>query len=133
MEKEVSEGDSSRVYNEQVGRVVDEINKNPMSLEPAAAAGGVQIQTIAPFARGAGSGIAANNAVVQAAFSEALTQDGTVSDPIEIGPNQTVFIRVTSHTPSSTTGTEKPAASSGLRGKPASCSALVAYSSSMTT
>ena len=37
MEKEVSEGDSSRVYNEQVGRVVDEINKNPMSLEPAAA------------------------------------------------------------------------------------------------
>ena len=99
MEKEVSEGDSSRVYNEQVGRVVDEINKNPMSLEPAAAAGGVQIQTIAPFAQGAGSGIAANNAVVQAAFSEALTQDGTVSDPIEIGPNQTVFIRVTSHTP----------------------------------
>ncbi|MFL6585734.1 MAG: SurA N-terminal domain-containing protein [Luteimonas sp.] len=99
MEKEVSEGDSSRVYNEQVGRVVDEINKNPMSLEPAAAAGGVQIQTVAPFARGAGSGIAANNAVVQAAFSEALTQDGTVSDPIEIGPNQTVFIRVTSHTP----------------------------------
>lgn len=99
MEKEVSEGDSSRVYNEQVGRVVDEINRNPMSLEPAAAAGGVQIQTIAPFARGAGSGIAANNAVVQAAFSDALTQDGTVSDPIEIAPNQTVFIRVTSHTP----------------------------------
>ncbi|MDR7192686.1 SurA N-terminal domain-containing protein [Luteimonas terrae] len=99
MEKEVREGDGSRAYNEQVGRVVDEINKSPMSLEPAAAAGGVQIQTIAPFARGAGSGIAANNAVVQAAFSEALTQDGTVSDPIEIGPNQTVFIRVTSHTP----------------------------------
>ncbi|MDR6992487.1 SurA N-terminal domain-containing protein [Luteimonas sp. 3794] len=99
MEKEVREGDSSRVYNEQVGRIVDEINKSPMSLEPAAAVGGVPIQTIAPFARGAGSGIAANNAVVQAAFSEALTQDGTVSDPIEIGPNQTVFIRVTSHTP----------------------------------
>nr|WP_255692688.1 SurA N-terminal domain-containing protein [Luteimonas sp. XNQY3] len=99
MEKEVREGDSSRAYNEQVGRVVDEINRNPMSLEPAAAAGGVQIQTIAPFVRGAGSGIAANNAVVQAAFSDALTQDGTVSDPIEIGPNQTVFIRVTSHTP----------------------------------
>jgi len=99
MEKEVREGDSSRGYNEQVGRVVDEINRNPMSLEPAAAAGGVRIQTIAPFARGAGSGIAANNAVVQAAFSDALTQDGTVSDPIEIGPNQTVFIRVTSHTP----------------------------------
>ena len=99
MEQEVRDSDGSRAYNEQVGRVVDEINRSPMSLEPAAAAGGVQIQTIGPFARGAGSGIAANNAVVQAAFSEALTQDGTVSDPIEIGPDHTVFIRVTSHTP----------------------------------
>lgn len=99
MEREVRDGDGSRAYNEQVGRVVDEINRSPMSLEPAAAAAGVQIQTLTPFARGAGSGIAANNAVVQAAFSEALTQDGTVSDPIEIAPNQTVFIRVTAHTP----------------------------------
>lgn len=99
MEQEVRDGDGSRAYNEQVGRVVDEINRAPMSLEPAAAAGGVRIQTIGPFARGAGSGIAANNAVVQAAFSEAMTQDGTVSDPIEIGPDHTVFIRVTSHTP----------------------------------
>ncbi|ATD67338.1 peptidylprolyl isomerase [Luteimonas chenhongjianii] len=99
MEQEVRDSDGSRAYSEQVGRVVDEINRSPMSLEPAAAAGGVQIQTIGPFARGAGSGIAANNAVVQAAFSDALTQDGTVSDPIEIGPDHTVFIRVTSHTP----------------------------------
>lgn len=99
MEAEVRDGDSSRAYSEQVGRVVDEINRSPMSLEPAAAAAGVRIQTLPAFARGAGSGIAANNAVVQAAFSEAMTQDGTVSDPIEIGPDQTVFIRVSSHTP----------------------------------
>ena len=99
MEREVRDNAGSQVYNEQVGRIVDEINRHPMSLEQAAAAAQTQVRTIAPFARGAGSGIAANPAVVQAAFSEALTQDGTVSDPIEIAPNHTVFIRVTSHTP----------------------------------
>jgi len=99
MEREVRDNEGSRGYNELVGRIVDEINRHPMSLEQAAAAGNLQVQTIAPFARGAGSGIAANSAVVQAAFSEALTQDGTVSDAIEVGPNHTVFIRVTSHTP----------------------------------
>ena len=31
--------------------------------------------------------------------SEALIQDGTVSDPIEIAPNHNVWIRVTEHTP----------------------------------
>lgn len=99
MEREVRDNAGSQVYNEQVGRIVDEINRHPMSLEQAAAAAQLPRRTIGPFARGAGSGIAANPAVVQAAFSEALTQDGTVSDPIEIAPNHTVFIRVTSHTP----------------------------------
>lgn len=99
MEREVRDNEGSRGYNELVGRIVDEINRHPMSLEQAAAVDQLPVQTIAPFARGAGSGIAANNAVVQAAFSDALSQDGTVSDPIELGPNHTVFIRVTSHTP----------------------------------
>jgi peptidyl-prolyl cis-trans isomerase D len=99
MEREVRDGEGARAYNEQIGRIVDEINRHPMSLEQAAAAGQLEVRTIAPFARGAGTGIAANRAVEQAAFSEALTQDGTVSDPIEIAPNHTVFIRVTAHTP----------------------------------
>ncbi|MEN4904819.1 SurA N-terminal domain-containing protein [Luteimonas sp. TWI1416] len=99
MEREVRDGEGARAYNEQIGRIVDEINRHPMSLEQAAAAGQVEVRTLAPFARGAGTGIAANRAVEQAAFSEALTQDGTVSDPIEIAPNHTVFIRVTAHTP----------------------------------
>jgi peptidyl-prolyl cis-trans isomerase D len=33
------------------------------------------------------------------AFSEALVQDGTASDPIELGPNHSVVIRVSAHTP----------------------------------
>jgi peptidyl-prolyl cis-trans isomerase D len=37
--------------------------------------------------------------VLRAAFSDSLVQDGTVSDPIEIGPKHAVFIRVLQHTP----------------------------------
>ena len=55
------------------------------------------VQTLGPFARGQ-PGIAANPAVQRAAFSDALIQDGTVSDPIEIGPEHSVLIRVTEHT-----------------------------------
>ena len=108
--REMQENEGTRRYNELVGSIVDEINKQPMSLEPAAKLAGRPVQTIAPFARGAGSGIAANNAVVQAAFSEALTQDGTVSDAIEVGPNRTVFIRVTSQTPERALPVEQVAA-----------------------
>ncbi len=97
--REMQDGAGTRAYNDLVGSIVDETNKHPMSLESAAALAKRPVQTIAPFARGAGSGIAANTALVQAAFSDALTQDGTVSDPIEIAPNHTVFIRVTNHTP----------------------------------
>ena len=37
--------------------------------------------------------------MLRAAFSDALVQDGTVSDPIEIGPMHSVLIRVLEHTP----------------------------------
>ena len=40
----------------------------------------------------------ANPAVLRAAFSDTLKEDGTVSDPIELGPNHNVMIRVTEHT-----------------------------------
>ena len=55
--------------------------------------------TRAVRARRTAPGIAANQAVLRAAFSDALIQDGTVSDPIEIGPGHSVVIRVTQHTP----------------------------------
>ena len=57
------------------------------------------MQKIGPFSRANASGIAANPAVLRSAFSEALVQDGTVSDPIEIAPNHTVLIRVVDHKP----------------------------------
>ena len=93
------ESDRDRGFNELIGKLVDEVYRNPSSLAPAARAAGLPVQTIGPFARGTQEGIAANAAVQRAAFSEALVQDGTVSDPIEVAPGHSVLIRVTEHAP----------------------------------
>jgi peptidyl-prolyl cis-trans isomerase D len=99
LEREQGDADRDRRFNEMTGKLVDQVLKNPTSLAPAARSVNLPVQTLGPFARGQGTGIAANQAVVRAAFSDSLVQDGTVSDPIEIGPGHSVLIRVTQHTP----------------------------------
>lgn len=97
--REQGDADGERAYNELAGRLVNEILKNPSALGPAAKSVGLPVQRVGPFSRTTASGIAANPAVLRAAFSDALVQDGTVSDPIEIGPKHSVVIRVLQHTP----------------------------------
>ena len=97
--RELSGSSRERAYSELVGRVVDQAYRDPNSLEPAAAVGDFEIRTAGPFARGGGEGIAAHPAVERAAFTESLIEDGTVSDPIEVGTNHSVLIRVIGHTP----------------------------------
>jgi peptidyl-prolyl cis-trans isomerase D len=99
LERDQGEVDRERRFNELTGKLVDQVLKNPTSLAPAARSVNLQVQKLGPFARGQGTGIAANQALVRAAFSESLIQDGTVSDPIEIGPGHSAVIRVTQHTP----------------------------------
>ncbi|TDK28720.1 peptidylprolyl isomerase [Luteimonas aestuarii] len=96
---EQAEADRERSFNEYVGGIIDEVYKNPTSLESAAELAGQRVRTVGPFARGEGTGIAAIPAVVRAAFSESLVQDGTVSDPIEVSPTRSVLVRVSQHTP----------------------------------
>jgi len=93
------QADTERAFNDLGGRLVDLVYKNPTVLESAAKEVGLPVQTLGPFTRATASGIAANPAVLRAAFSDALKEDGTVSDPIELGPNHNVMIRVTAHTP----------------------------------
>ena len=96
---EQAEADRERAFNDLTGKLVDQVYRNPTSLAAAAEAAQLPVLKTGPIARGQGSGIAANQAVQRAAFSESLIQDGTVSDPIEIGPNHSVLIRVVAHTP----------------------------------
>ena len=99
LEAEMQESEHERAFNEVTGKLVDAVYKNPTSLEPAARALGLQVQTTAAFTRNGGAGIAADQKVVRAAFSESMIQDGTASDPIELAPNRSVMIRVIEHEP----------------------------------
>lgn len=99
---EQADADRDRAFNDTSSRLVDLILKNPSSLAPAARALNLPVQKLGPFARQGATGIAANPAVQRAAFSDALIQDGTVSDAIELGENHSVFIRVSAHAPERT-------------------------------
>ena len=99
LERMLAESARERAYNELSGKLVDEVLKSPASLAPAARSANLPVQKLGPFARGQGTGIAANPAVLRAAFSEALIESRMVSDAIEIAPNHSVLIRVVEHTP----------------------------------
>jgi peptidyl-prolyl cis-trans isomerase D len=97
---EQADADRERMFNDLTGKLVDQVYRNPTSLGPAARAANLPVQRSGTLVRGANAGgIFANPAVQRAAFSEALVQDGTVSDPIEIGQNHSVLIRVVDHQP----------------------------------
>jgi len=99
LERELSQGSQEREFNDLIGKLVDEVLKSPTSLGPAAKAMGLTVQTTPAFTRAGGPGIAGDRKVLRAAFSETLIQDGTASDPIEIGPSKSVLIRVFDHEP----------------------------------
>ena len=96
---EQADADRERMYNDLSTKMVDLVNKNPTALDPAAKAAGLTVQTLGPFPRGGGPGIAGNKAVQRAAFADSAIQDGLVSDTIEIGPDHVVMLRVTNHVP----------------------------------
>lgn len=91
--------DMEKQYSDLSGKLVDQVYKNPTELASAAKALGLAVQTLGPFSRNGATGVAANPNVLRAAFSETLVQDGTVSDPIEIGSNHSVMLRVSAHAP----------------------------------
>ncbi|MGO3028368.1 SurA N-terminal domain-containing protein [Pseudomonas helleri] len=55
------------------------------------------VHTSAPFGRGGGEGIAANRAVVQAAFSTEVMDEGANSTALELDPETVVVLRVKEH------------------------------------
>ncbi|ADV27876.1 PpiC-type peptidyl-prolyl cis-trans isomerase [Pseudoxanthomonas suwonensis 11-1] len=97
--REQAQADRERAYSELLGRLTDLAYENPSSLEPAANELKLELRKLGPFSRDDMVGIAAAPEVKRAAFSEELVEDGTASDPIEIGPQHNVVIRVVEHQP----------------------------------
>jgi peptidyl-prolyl cis-trans isomerase D len=69
----------------------------PTTLADAAGAVGLEIKTTPLFSRSGGPGIAANPKVTQAAFSNEVLVEGYNSEPVEIGENHVVVLRVKDH------------------------------------
>ena len=95
--KQYLEGERERKYSDISGRLTDSIYQDPSSLEPAAKELGLKVEKAGLFARTGGEGIAANPAVVKAAFSNTVLTEGNASDPIELGPNHIVVIHLDQH------------------------------------
>ncbi|WP_376697161.1 SurA N-terminal domain-containing protein [Wenzhouxiangella sp. EGI_FJ10305] len=88
------------LYIELSERMVDLVYADDSSLEPLADELDLEIKETDWFSRsGAEDGIASNEEVAEAAFSDLVLLDEAVSDPIEIDRNHMVAVRVIEHEP----------------------------------
>ncbi len=88
-----------RRFSELAGKLTDQTYQNPSSLEPAAQALTLPIQTTGLFSRKGGEGLAANPKLVEAAFSDDVLTQGNNSRLLDLGSNHAVVIRVDKHVP----------------------------------
>jgi peptidyl-prolyl cis-trans isomerase D len=95
--KQYLDSERERVYSDVSGKLTDAVYQDPTSLTGAAKELNLPLQKTPLFTRAGGEGIAANPAVVKAAFSNAVLTEGNTSDPVELGPNHIVFVRVDQH------------------------------------
>jgi len=98
IEAEYIEQESEALYIELSERLVNLIFADDTTLEPVSADLDLEIQVTEPFGRAGGQGIAAEPAVIQAAFSDRVLLDNAASDPIEIGQNHMVVVILDEYT-----------------------------------
>jgi len=94
---EYQQGVAERKYFELSEKLTNLAYEVPDSLEDAAGGTGLQIKTTELFARNGGAGIASNPKVASTAFGEDVIKQGYNSEPIEMGENHVVVIRVKDH------------------------------------
>jgi peptidyl-prolyl cis-trans isomerase D len=80
-------------FSDMSGKLDQLSFENSASLDPVAKALGLQVKTTDWFTRKGGQDVAANQAVIAAAFSPAVVQDGENSKPIALDPQHLVVVR----------------------------------------
>ena len=99
LEEYKTEADERR-FLEQADRMVDIIYEDPTTLDAAAEELGLDVLEAGPFGREGGElGVAANMNVVAASFSDLVLAQGVISDPVDLGLNHIVLIRLQEHLP----------------------------------
>lgn len=81
-------------FYEVLDRATNLTYEHPETLEVAAEDLELQVRQAGPFSRQGGEGVAANPQVVAEAFEDEVLQERINSDPVEIGPNHYVILRV---------------------------------------
>ena len=94
--KQYTEAENERRYSDLAGKLVDALGSDP-SLTNAAKTFNLPLQKTTPFTRAGGEGIAANPAVIKAAFSPNVLIEGNTSDSITLSPNHVVFVHMDQH------------------------------------
>ena len=95
--KKYLDSERERQYTDTSGKLTDAVIQDPGSLVSAAKSLGLTVQKTGLFGRTGGEGIAANPQVIKAAFSNSVLAEGNASDPVELGPNHIVILRVDEH------------------------------------
>jgi peptidyl-prolyl cis-trans isomerase D len=93
----LQEEDRSNIFFERSEILTSLTFEQPDSLQGAADALGLEIQESDWISADGGSGIAANDDVVETAFSEDVLLNGNNSTPIEISDSQIVVLRLLEH------------------------------------
>lgn len=99
LESEYQTSEQDRLFSDLAGQLVDEIHRDPQSLQGPADKLKLEVKQTQPFARSGGVDIAANPAVIEEAFSELVLDRGQTSDLIDIAKNHVVAIRVAERKP----------------------------------
>ncbi|MBT8051289.1 MAG: SurA N-terminal domain-containing protein [Gammaproteobacteria bacterium] len=97
---EYQEEEDERRFIEQADRMIDIIYEDPTTLSAAAEELGLEVQEAGPFGRGGSDfGIAANQDVVNTAFSDLVLAQRSVSDPVDLDTNHMIVVLLKEHFP----------------------------------
>lgn len=96
---EYQEEEAEREFLDLADKLVDIVYEDPTTLEAASLDLGIEIKQEGPFSRSGGEGIGANPEVVRTAFSDLVLLQGSVSDPVDLGTNHLLMLRVSEHRP----------------------------------
>ena len=97
--KTMGETERERRFNDTAGKAVSAASRNPSSLDDAAKVVGVELKKTELFSRAGGTGIAANPAVVKAAFSNEVLTNRVNSDAVDLDANKKLIVRLADHKP----------------------------------
>lgn len=93
-----AKGSEDRFF-ELTEKMDDAALENPGSLDAVAQAAGLPVRRIEQFTRAGGEPLGAVRAVIDAAFSAPVLEDGENSPLIEVGEGRAVILRVVEHRP----------------------------------